>query len=287
MAKHRVEMAGAEVLIEDGKVEVLTDPQVRSCPLRRQLYGHGDETRETVRAVLETHIETLGMYTENRVLELDEKPVSYGASEMLMDCLTEGVVECVVTACDGAGTVAVTKPRVLQAIGAHMTGLIETEPIPKTQQGLRALGCHLLDDAATLNQVEGVKLAAREGYQKIAVTLCGKKARDARAIRELEAREGGIEVTLFAVHTLGMSEQCATAIAETADVVCSCSSAAARQVIGKRALIQIGVGIPVFALTQRGKAVVLTRALHFSDPLLITRSRLPVAPGMVQPRPLT
>ena len=286
MAKHRVEMAGAEVVIVDGEVESVTKPKIKSCPLRRQLYGHKGETEDTVREVLEGHIKTLGMYTDHRVLELDEKPVTYGASEMLMDCLTEGVVECVVTACDGAGTVIATKPRVVQAIGAHMTGLIETDPIPETQRRLRELGCHLLDDDATLSQVRGVGLAARKGFRKIAVTICGRRAGDARSIRKIEQRCDGLEVTIFAVHALRVSKRSATVLAETADVVCSCSSAAIREIIGPRALAQIGIGIPVFALTPRGKAVVLTRALHYEEPLLICRRRLPVAPEMVQPRPL-
>ena len=69
------------------------------------------------------------MYGPNRVLELDEKPVSFGASEILMDAMAEGLVDAAVVVCEGAGTVVVARPEVLQAVGAHMTGLIKTEPI--------------------------------------------------------------------------------------------------------------------------------------------------------------
>ena len=83
MAEHILEMAGALVRVRDGKVEVLSDPKVKWCPLRSGLYGHEAESRETVESVLRSHIEELGMYGSHRVLELSERPVSFGASEMI------------------------------------------------------------------------------------------------------------------------------------------------------------------------------------------------------------
>jgi putative methanogenesis marker protein 8 len=127
MSEH-LEMAKA-LRVRDGKIEVLTDPPVKCCPLRRGLYGLEGESRETVEKVLKGHMDELGMYGPNRVLELDEKPVSFGASEILMDAMAEGLVDAAVVVCEGAGTVVVARPEVLQAVGAHMTGLIKTEPI--------------------------------------------------------------------------------------------------------------------------------------------------------------
>ena len=48
MSEHLLEMAKALVRVKDGKVEVLTDPKIRCCPLRRDLYGITEESRETV-----------------------------------------------------------------------------------------------------------------------------------------------------------------------------------------------------------------------------------------------
>ena len=39
MSEHLLEMAKALVRVKDGKVEVLTDPKIRCCPLRQDLYG--------------------------------------------------------------------------------------------------------------------------------------------------------------------------------------------------------------------------------------------------------
>lgn len=90
VSEHLLEMAGARVRVRDGEVEVLTEPAIRSCPLRRDLYGIDKESKETVKKVLEEHMAELGMYGPRRVLELENKPVSFGASEILSDALAEG-----------------------------------------------------------------------------------------------------------------------------------------------------------------------------------------------------
>ena len=93
------------------------------------------------------HIEEFGMYSPNRVLEMDQKPVSFGASEIIMDAMTEGLVDVAVVVCEGAGTVIIARPEVLQAVGAHMTGLISTQPIREIQEGLKQRGCFLMSGA--------------------------------------------------------------------------------------------------------------------------------------------
>lgn len=145
MTEHLLEMAKAFVRIRDGKIEVLTDPQIRCCPLRRNLYGIENESRETIAGALRQHMSDLGMYGPQRVLEIDQRPVAFGASEILMDAMAEGLVDAAVVVCEGTGTVVVARPEVLQAVGAHMTGLIKTEPIKEIQSGLETRGCLLLD----------------------------------------------------------------------------------------------------------------------------------------------
>ena len=130
------------------------------------------------------------MYGPERILELQEKPVSFGASEILMDAMNEGLVDAAVVVCEGAGTVVAARPDVLQAIGAHMTGLIKTEPIAEIQDGLAKRGCLLLDRQATVDQVRGYEKAVAAGFQKIAVTIAGTNADEATALREMGAKLG-------------------------------------------------------------------------------------------------
>ncbi|MFZ3162802.1 methanogenesis marker 8 protein, partial [Methanothrix sp.] len=268
MSEHLLEMAGARVRVRDGKVEVLTEPAIRSCPLRRDLYGIEIESKETVKQVLEEHMAELGMYGPKRVLELEDKPVSFGASEILSDALTEGLIDAAVLVSEGAGTVVATRPEVLQAIGAHMTGLVKTEPIEEIQSGLEERGCILIDRQGTVDQVLGFERAVEAGYSRIAVSLAGHRADDARALRK---RESALEAraTILAVHTTGISENEAQVLAECCDLVWSCASRSVREVAGGKALIQIGIAIPVFALTPMGKRLILNRAMHFSGQLVL------------------
>ena len=285
MSEHLLEMAKALVKVKDGKIEVLTEPRIRCCPLRRDLYGIQEESRETVQRVLQGHMQELSMYGPHRILELQEEPVSFGASEILADAMREGLVDSAVVVCEGAGTVVATRPEVLQAIGAHMTGLVKTEPIKEIQDGLEKRGCILLDRQGTMDQVRGFEQAASAGFKKIAVAVAGSRAIDAQALRELEA-EVGLRPIILAVHTTGISESEARALAESCDLVWSCASRSVRVVVGKMAQMQIGISIPVFALTQEGKRLILNRALHFSGPLVLHRAGLPLAPEGKQPEPL-
>jgi putative methanogenesis marker protein 8 len=285
MSEHLLEMAKARVRIKDGIVEVLTDPLISCCPLRRDVYGISKESRESVQSALQSHIQELGMYGPNRVLELQEKPVSFGASETLMDAMSEGLVDCAVVVCEGAGTVVVTRPEVLQAVGAHMVGLIETKPIAEIQEGLVKKGSLLLDWQATIDQVQGYQKAVAAGYQRIAVTVAGANDEEAALLRVM-GEKLGTRPFLLAVHTTGISEYQAAILAQTCDLVWSCASKAVREVAGKSACLQMGVSIPVFALTLQGKRLLLNRALHFSGPLALHRASLPLVPESKQPEPL-
>ena len=285
VSEHLLEMAGARVRVRDGEVEVLTEPAIRSCPLRRDLYGIDKESKETVKKVLEEHMAELGMYGPRRVLELENKPVSFGASEILFDALTEGLVDAAVLVCEGAGTVVVAKPEVLQAIGAHMTGLVRTEPIEEIQAGLEDRGCILIDRRGRVDQIQGFERAAEAGYRKIAVTVAGHRADEAIELRKRK-RAMGAGAAILAVHTTGISISEAQVLAECCDLVWSCASRAVREVVRGRALMQIGIAIPVFALTPMGKRLILNRAMHFDGPLLLHRAGLPLMPEGKQPEPL-
>ena len=285
MSEHLLEMAKARVRVKDDKIEVLTDPLISCCPLRRELYGIEKDSHETVERVLQSHVQDLGMYGPQRILELQEKPVSFGASEILMDAMTEGLVDSAVVVCEGAGTVVVARPDVLQAVGAHMTCLIQTEPIAEVQERLAKRDCLLLDRLATVNQVWGFEKAVAAGFRRIAVTVADANTDEATALREMEAKLW-VRLFLLAVHTIGISKAQATALAESCDLVWSCASKAVRDVVGKKARLQMGVSIPVFALTGQDRRLLLSRALHFAGPLALHRAGQPLAPEGKHPEPL-
>jgi putative methanogenesis marker protein 8 len=205
--------------------------------------------------------------------------VGFGASELLSGAIQAGLVDCAVIAGDGAGTVLAPVPSLVQGIGGRMSGLVKTSPHPEVIARIEARGGLVLDPAtARIDQAEGVARAYSEGFGKVAVTVAGGE--EARFIRkEFPA------TLIIAVHTTGVSREEAQVMADSADLVTACASRHIRDVAGSRALMQAGSAIPVFAMTGRGKEIILEKIRHISSPLLVTGMELPFS-GNECPDPL-
>lgn len=280
---HIMELVGkTRVVVKDGKVVEVGEPEVEWCPLFAKLRGIQNITPDEVKKNMEFRISDLGMFTEKRrLLELDTY-VAFGASEIMMSGLRSGFLETTVTACDGAGTVIASDPALVQGIGGRMSGLIETEPIEGTINGIQKLGGTVLDPkTAAIDPAGGVQKASELGYKKIAVTIADAKT--AKNLREIEA-EFGLELTVIAVHVTGVSEEEAQGLLENSDIVISCASKYIRELA--KPLVQVAAAIPLFALTKRGKELVIERAKDIESPILINTMKLPVVPEHKQPREL-
>ncbi|AKB25063.1 putative methanogenesis marker protein 8 [Methanosarcina sp. MTP4] len=280
---HIMELLGkARVVVKDGKVVEVGPPEVEWCPLFDKLRGIRKITAEEVRKNIEFRISDFGLFTDKRqLLELDTY-VAFGASEVMMSGLRRGFLETTVTACDGAGTVISGNPPLVQGIGGRMSGLIETEPIAKTIKGIRENGGTVLDPSgAAIDPAGGVRKAAEMGYKRIAVTIADAKT--AKNCREIEA-ELGLDLIVIAVHVTGVSREEARELLENSDIVISCASKHIRELA--KPLVQVAVAIPLFALTQKGKELVIERAKDIERPVLINTMELPVVPGEKQPKGL-
>lgn len=280
---HIMEMVGkARVVVKDGKVVEVGEPEIEWCPLFAKLRGVQEITPEKVKNNMEIRIKDLGMFTAERRLSDVDTYVAFGASEIMMSGLRNGFLETTVTACDGAGTVISSNPGLVQGIGGRMSGLIETEPIKETIAGIQELGGTVLDqENAAIDPVGGVKKAAALGYKKIAVTTADSKT--AKKLRELES-EMGLDLIVIAVHVTGVSKEEACDLLENSDIVISCASKYVRELA--KPLVQVAAAIPLFALTQKGKELVIERAKDIKSPLLINTMNLPVIPEHKQPRQL-
>jgi putative methanogenesis marker protein 8 len=174
----------------------------------------------------------------------------------------------------GAGTVMTSNPSLVQGIGAHLTGIIETSPIKQTINHIQTNGGRVLDlRTARINQTEGVEKAAEAGFKKIAVTVAGFQARQISAIRKLE-KKLSVGITIFSVCNTCTGEKDVRYIVD-ADIVTASASQVIRKQIGPKALMQVGVTIPVYALTQKGKETILTYLTKFNDKIVAFRTQLP------------
>lgn len=280
---HIMEMMGkARVVVKDGKVIEVGIPEVEWCPLFVKLRRVEKMTPDEIRKNMEARISELGMFTENRRLEFETTVVAFGASEIMMSGLNSGFLETTVTACDGAGTVISNNPALVQGIGGRMSGLVETEPIDAVIKGIGERGGTVLDPStAIIDPAGGVRKAAELGYRKIAVTIAD--AETAKKVRKIES-ELGLDLFVIAVHMTGVSREEAQELLGNSDIVISCASKYIRELA--KPLVQVAAAIPLFALTRKGKELVIERAKEIESPILINTTPLPVIPEHKQPREL-
>jgi putative methanogenesis marker protein 8 len=269
------------VVIKDGKVIEVGQPAVEWCPIFAKVRGIQRITPEEVKKKIEFRISDFGMFTDRRQLILEDF-VGFGAPEVMMTGLNRGLLDTTVTACEGAGTVISNNPVLVQGMGGRMSGLVETEPIEGIIKGITEQGGIVLDSStAVIDPVAGVKKAAELGYIKIAVTVA--VAETAKELRKLEA-ELGLDLIVIGVHVTGFSEEEARILLENADITTSCASKKIRDLA--KPLAQVGTAVPLFALTQKGKELVIERAKEIKSPLLINTMPLPTLPENKQPREL-
>jgi putative methanogenesis marker protein 8 len=262
-------------------VEVLSEPRIHSCPLHESLYGVKGIDRDSVERAVETKMQTFGFCCEHRVFD-DAIVVPYGASEVIRTCLEIRLFDCAVVVCEGAGTVITSDPSLVQGIGAHLTGIIETSPIQEIIRHIETSDGSVLDSAtAKIDQAEGVKKAVAMGFKKLAVTVAGFQAEQITRIRRLE-KESGVDITIFSVCNTCTTERDMQHIAN-ADLVIASASKLIREQIAPKALMQIGVTVPVFAMTQRGKKTMLAYISTSNDKIVVFRAQLPYSVEQREP----
>jgi putative methanogenesis marker protein 8 len=267
---HELYCCGAHVQISPKGIEILSEPAVEYCPLHGALYGAKKIDIEAVRRSVEKKITGFGFCCSDRAFNT-EPIVAYGASEMMRVWLERSLIDCAVIVCEGAGTVITTNGKLVQAIGARLTGIIKTSPIREIIEHIEAEGAIVLDKTdARINQVDGIKHAFDLGFKRIAVSVAGFQAKAISEIRDFDAIVDAA-VLIFSV--------CNTCVASAdvehitkADVVCASASRMLRNEIGSKALLQLGVTIPVYVLTEMGKKLVLAYLAESSDKLVVFRT---------------
>ncbi len=271
---HVTRFYSAFVAVSEGKVIKVTEPCLKYCVLANFLYDvmkqsketDMEERKEAIRKASEEKISKFGFFTERREVIRRDIAIPYGASEMMMYALRNGVIDCAVSVCDGAGTVVSDNPDIVQGIGARMNGLFYTTPIRKVIEDLESHGSKVVLPDASIRQTDGLEAAAKMGFKRIAVTVNGFMNDSLRKIRKIE-KDAGISAVSIVVCTTGVEKERITEIAENADLVWSCASDGIREEVGRRAILQVATAIPVFVLTKKGLDFL---SGYSSDPGFIT-----------------
>jgi len=264
---HIIRFYSSYVSISNGRVIEVTDPCMRYCPLAGFLYKNINSSsdpsliKKAIKQVIESKISEFGYFTERRELFSKDIAIPYGASEILMYALKKKFIDAAVIVCDGAGTVIVNKPEIVQGIGARMNGIFYTSPIQGIIRKLEKTGSHVISHDGTIDQIKGVKKAASLGYKNIAVTINASMDVPVSMLRKIE-RDFKISLTSLAVCTTGLNRDRIQEIGKYTDIIWSCASKELRKIIGNKAILQISRKIPVFVLTKKGLDLVGNYSSH-------------------------
>jgi putative methanogenesis marker protein 8 len=279
--EHIIEAIGrTRIVIRNGKIEEIGEARITTCPLAKRFASPVPEiTKDAVRENIEHRMKAFGMCTPRRSVIDNREFVGFGATELLGFAAHTGLIDAAVLACDGAGTVIVKTPALIQGIGGRMSGLVSTSPIAEVIARIEENGGIVVDpDTAALDQYAGVKRAHELGYKKVAVTV----ARPGDAAR---IRKDYPDTLIFGVHTTGLTPEEATAMVAVADLMTSCASKTVREIAGAKALVQAGISVPIFALTKAGKEIIVEKIRQSDEPVLLKPTKLPVLDA-AQPNPL-
>jgi putative methanogenesis marker protein 8 len=269
--EHILEAIGrSRIVIREGKVVEVGPSAIDRCPLAARFAKPVLEiTPEAVKENIEHRIRSFGMCTPGREVYGEDEFVGFGASELISGGLRVRLLDAAVLVCDGAGTVVAPSPGLVQGIGGRMSGLVKTSPLRDVIRRIERYGGVILDrSCASIDQAAGTDLAFSLGFSEVAVTVA-----DPAVARQIRSRYPGS--LIFAVHSTGLTPAEAGQMVQVADIVTACASGAMREAAGKFALIQAGTAVPIFAITERGRELILAKLRSPGAQFLVQAAALP------------
>ncbi|WP_407453292.1 methanogenesis marker 8 protein [Methanobrevibacter sp.] len=266
--RHVIETLGkVKVVIENGEITEVGSSEMKYCPMFHAMHKVDELNEEFIRKNINFRIQDFGMCTPDRVIEMDDL-VTVGISEILKTNMEKGNIDCVVGVCDGAGTVLMTNPRVVQGVGGRVSGLISTTPIPEVIKNLEEKDSIVLyPETAELNQLEGLKLAIEKGYKDIAITVIPSPM--IKELREYPV-DDDVNVYIFVAHTTGISREEAEMVFEYGDIVTACASKEVRGYADEIKPYYYGVKVPIFCASEDGRRFLDVRLEKINKPLTTT-----------------
>ncbi|MBP2132291.1 putative methanogenesis marker protein 8 [Methanomicrobium sp. W14] len=271
--EHIIEAAGkARVVVRNGKVFSAGKPLLSQCPLAERFnYPVRNMSPDEIKKNIEERISSFGMCTREREVLSDDDFVLFGASELLKCAVENKIIDCAVIACDGAGTVISKNPRLIQGIGGKMSGLIKTCPYTEVIDRINENGGFVpFPDDAGIDPYKGYIKADKLGFSNVAVTV-------ASGSDALKIKSENPKTVVIGVHTTGANQKEAELLSENCDIISACASQNVRNTAGKKALLQGGATVPVYAMTQKGKEIILEKIRCTSSQVLVKSEKLPVS----------
>ncbi|MDE5888713.1 MAG: DUF2099 family protein, partial [Bacilli bacterium] len=269
---HITRMFGSYVILQriNGELKAVeaTPVPIKYCPLMVKLLKEvgGDDSEEFIKAIRTEDVNTQmkmmcnlidnvvikgGYFDTSRPLNSCEANVLFGASETISSAFKSDILDAAVIVSNNLGTIITTNDTNTQGAVKRMTGLFYTSPSKEIMDEARdSKIIPVFPYTATIDQIEGVKVAIKRGYKRIAVTLAAQDNELLEEIRKLESDD--IKIYKFGLCSTGIDEKTAEIMLNNADIVWSCASKYVKEYIEPNALAQVGIKIPVHIMTKKG-----------------------------------
>lgn len=253
--EHVIEALGkTRITIKDGKITDIQEPLIEYCPIFGKYHNMEKITKEEIRKNIEYRIDDFGMCTNKRVLKMEDM-LSVGISEILRSNLEMGNIDCVVGACEGVGTVLLTDPNMVQGVGGRVSGLVSTTPIKEVIDGV-GIDNVLDPKEATLNPLEGLKMALNRGFKNIAITILPSDM--VKILREYPV-DDDVNVFILVAHTTKTKKEDVKMLFDNADIITACASKNIIEYAQIAKPYYYGNSVPIYAVSDNGKHLLDTR----------------------------
>jgi putative methanogenesis marker protein 8 len=269
---HITRMFGSYILLQKKheKLQAVkaTPIPLQYCPLMIQMLKevggtYADEILQSLKSVSkEVQISLMcklinevvikgGFFDTNRPLNSCEANVLFGASETMSSAFKSGMIDAAVIVSNNLGTIITTNESNTQGAVKRMTGLFFTSPSETIMQtAVDAKIIPVFPYTAAIDQLAGVRKAIALGYKRIAVSVAAKDNYLHKELKKLETKD--IVLYKFGLCSTGIEEKTAIIMKEYADIIWSCASKNIKKYIQPNAVAQIGIKIPVYAMSKRG-----------------------------------
>ena len=260
---HVIETLGkTKVIIENGEVTSVGESLVDYCPIFDKIDNAKHLTPEFIKWNIEKRIREFGMCTPQRIVKMKDV-LSFGISEILKTNVEIGLIDCVVGVCDGAGTLLMTDPDIIQGVGGRVSALVSTTPYDEVIEKL-GIDNVINPETAELNPIEGLKTAIERGYKNIAITILPCVIIEEIANYPIP---DDVNVYIFVAHTTNATLEEIEIAFKYCDVITACASDKVRDYAEKEKVYYSGSKVPIFAITEKGREFLDNRLEKIGKPL--------------------
>lgn len=272
---HLIRIFGSYVLIRDHEAVYASETPIRYCPLMFRLLsdiggknarrlldsfkkGDADSYREQLLSLVDEIVLGSGTFAPDRSLNVCERHVKFGASEIMADAMDAGRLDCAAIVSNAIGSVLTFDGGTTQGVVKTMSGLFFTTPDSRLVGRCYEEGIYpVFPLTGDIDPLKACGEAIALGCRKIAVTSAANYNGSLDRIAALERDD--VTIYRFALCATAVSRETALKMSKYGDIVWSCASQNVRDLVAPQAIMQVGIKIPIYIMSERALDLIAPR----------------------------